>query len=82
MDIMKGEQKTTEYLKLNPNGKIATIVDRDAGDFAVFESGAIMIYLAQSPAARREMGRQAAEYTAAFHNPRRVANLFWDVLLS
>ena len=44
---MKGEQKTTEYLKLNPNGKIATIVDRDAGDFAVFESGAIMIYLAE-----------------------------------
>jgi hypothetical protein len=41
-----------------------------------------MIYLARSPAVRRDMGRQAAEHIAAFHNPTRVACLFWDVLLS
>ena len=43
----KGEQKTEDYLAINPNGRIPTIVDRANGDFAVFESGAIMIYLAE-----------------------------------
>ena len=47
VDIMKGKQREREYVKLNPNSKIPTIVDRDAGDFAVFKSGAIMIYLAE-----------------------------------
>jgi GST-like protein len=47
IDFQKREQKEPWYLELNPNGRIPTIVDHDNGAFAVFESGALMIYLAE-----------------------------------
>ena len=39
--LAEGEQKEPWYLALNPNGRIPTLIDHDARDFAVFESGAI-----------------------------------------
>jgi glutathione S-transferase/GST-like protein len=47
LDLSKGEQKTPQYLAICPNGRIPAIVDRDADDFAVFESGACLVYLAE-----------------------------------
>ena len=47
LDLGKLEQKSEAYLRINPNGRIPAIVDRDAGDFPVFESGAILLYLAE-----------------------------------
>jgi GST-like protein len=47
IDLTKNVQKEEWFLKLNPNGRIPVIVDRDEGDLAVFETGAIMIYLAE-----------------------------------
>jgi len=45
ISLSKGEQKTREFAKLNPNGRIPAIVDRSNDNFAIFESGAILLYL-------------------------------------
>ncbi len=50
IDIGKNESWTPEFLSLNPNGKIPAIIDPDGPDgkpFGLFESGAILLYLAE-----------------------------------
>lgn len=47
LDLSKSEQKTPTFLAINPNGRIPAIVDHELDDFAVFESGACLVYLAE-----------------------------------
>ena len=47
LSFNKQEQKAPEYLQINPNGRIPAIVDQANDNFAVFESGAILVYLAE-----------------------------------
>ena len=82
LDIRAGEHKTEAFRKINPNLKIPALVDDDAGDgnapATVFESGAILLYLAEKygrflPAGARGRARalswlfwQSAHVAAAF----------------
>ena len=48
VNISNGEQHTPDYLAINPNRKTPAIVDRDVeGGLVVFESRAILVYLAE-----------------------------------
>ena len=47
IDLGSGDQKQPEFLRINPNGRIPVIIDRSMDDLTVFESGAIMVYLAE-----------------------------------
>jgi len=58
VDLKAGVQKQPWFVAINPNGRIPAIIDRDEDDFAIFESGAILVYLAEKsglllPAGRR-----------------------------
>jgi GST-like protein len=68
IDITRDEQFTPEFLAVSPNNRVPAIVDHDTGGApqSVFESGAILIYLAE------KTGRL---FPAS--GPRRVATLEW-----
>ncbi len=60
VDITTGAQKEDWFLELCPNGRIPAIVDREEGDLAIFESGAIMIHLAEKIPPSLRGARQAS----------------------
>lgn len=47
LELQQNTQKEDWFLAINPNGRIPAIVDRAEDNFAVFESGAILVYLAE-----------------------------------
>ena len=73
VNIGKGEQHTPEFLAISPNGRMPAIVDHDAkgGPLSIFESGAILLHLAQRAGRFAPVG--ARERTAL------MEWLFWQV---
>ena len=69
VDIGAGEQHAPEFLRISPNNKVPAIVD---GEVSVFESGAILMYLA------RKSGRFLAEEGAPEHR-RAIEWLMWQM---
>ena len=62
IQLQKLEQKEPWFLKINPNGRIPAIIDSDEGNLTIFESGAILVYLAEKtgkllPTERRARAR-------------------------
>ncbi len=47
INLQKADQKTPAFLAMNPNGRIPVIVDPDFDNLAIFETGAIMVHLAE-----------------------------------
>ena len=47
VNILKGEQFDENFLRISPNNKMPVIVDHDADELTIFESGAILQYLAE-----------------------------------
>ena len=47
INLQKDEQKTPAFLAMNPNGRIPVIVDPDFDNLPIFETGAIMVHLAE-----------------------------------
>jgi len=69
VNVYRGEGRTAEYLAINPTGKIPTLVD---DDFVLFESNAILIYLAES------YGRSRLWSTDSKARGRIAQWLFWE----
>jgi GSH-dependent disulfide-bond oxidoreductase len=48
IEVIRGEQFSPEFLAVSPFAKVPVLIDHAAGDVTVFESGAILIYLAET----------------------------------
>ena len=69
IDVYRGEGRSPEYLAVNPSGKIPTLID---GEFVLFESNAILLYLAEAHGANRLWSSESRQRS-------RIAQwLFWE----
>ena len=55
LDFTKGEQNEPRHTNLNPNARIPTLVDHQNGDYTIWESGAILLYLADKYDAEKRL---------------------------
>jgi len=71
LSLAKNEQKEAWFLAINPNGRLPALIDHAAGDFALFESGAILQYL----------GEKSGQFLPAdLHGKYRVLQwVYWQV---
>ena len=77
IDIMNDEQKTPEFLAICPNGRIPAIVDTDYDNLPIFESGAILIHLAEKSGLFLP-SEPAAKATVIQWVMFQMANLYWQ----
>ncbi|CDO72783.1 hypothetical protein BN946_scf184994.g36 [Trametes cinnabarina] len=56
LDFARGEQKSPEHTKYNPNGRIPTLIDHQNYDFVVWESNAILLYLVEKYDKENKLG--------------------------
>jgi glutathione S-transferase len=69
VNVYRGEGRSSEYLAINPSGKIPTLID---GEFVLSESNAILLYLAEAYGANRLWSSESKERS-------RIAQwLFWE----
>ncbi|KAI0087067.1 glutathione transferase Ure2p5 [Irpex rosettiformis] len=61
LDVFKGENKKPEHTKYNPNGRVPTLVDHRNNDFVIWESCAIIYYLAEKYDTERKISVEAFE---------------------
>ncbi|CAB41055.1 glutathione S-transferase Gst1 [Schizosaccharomyces pombe] len=64
VNFSKNEQKSPEHLALNPNGRVPTLIDHHNNDYTIWESDAILIYLADKYDTERKISlpRDHPEY--------------------
>lgn len=64
VDTSKNEHKEAPYVLLNPNGRMPTLVDHHNNDFAIWESGAIMLYLIEKYDTQKKLSFEKFESEA------------------
>ncbi|KAL7267823.1 hypothetical protein RUND412_009575 [Rhizina undulata] len=45
--VLKGDMKQEPFITINPNGRVPALIDHNNNDYAIFESGAIVLYLVE-----------------------------------
>ena len=80
IDISQNTQKEPWYLSMNPNGRIPVLVDRAKDNFVVFETAAILLYLAERVDTERKFWFDPKQEWQEYS--RMLQWIFWAVSLS